>query len=157
MQRGLVKNTVSGISRIDLRANGRNNSQHCCELLVRQMLDVVGSGVQTDATTPNIVGQVLGPADVGCCWQWCANGCNNSQHCWSSTWSGRCWMLLAVVYKRMQQLPTLLVKYLVRQMLDVVGSGVQTDATTPNIVGQVLGPADVRCCWQWCANGCNNL
>ena len=31
----------------------------------------------------------------------------------------------------MQQLPTLLV----RQMLDVVGNGVQTDATTPNNVG----------------------
>ena len=57
---------------------------------------------------------------------------------------------------------------------------VQTDATTSNIVGSCSGgywmflavvckrtqllppllgvvPADVRCCWQWCENGCNNF
>ena len=37
--------------------------------------------VQTDATTPNIVGptmlELLRP-----CWQWCANGCNNSRQYW---------------------------------------------------------------------------
>ena len=46
----------------------------------------VGSSVQTDATTPNNVG----PTMLGqqCWelsrwyWQWCANGCNNSQQCW---------------------------------------------------------------------------
>ena len=45
--------TLSVIFR--LRANGRNNSQHCCD---------------------NMFG-VVAP-----CWQWCANGCNNSQQCW---------------------------------------------------------------------------
>ena len=67
-----------------LRANGRNNSQHCCVY--------VGSGVQTDATTPNNVGAALhGGKDTThkssltmCnerarpqkCWKSCANGSN---------------------------------------------------------------------------------
>ena len=39
-----------------LRANGRNNSQHCCANNVGSCCVRVGSGVQTDATTPNNVG-----------------------------------------------------------------------------------------------------
>ena len=39
-----------------LRANGRNNSQHCCANNVGSYCVHVGSGVQTDATTPNNVG-----------------------------------------------------------------------------------------------------
>ena len=38
------------------RANGRNNSQHCCANNVESCYVHVGSGVQTDATTPNNVG-----------------------------------------------------------------------------------------------------
>ena len=38
-----------------LRANGRNNSQHCCANNVGSCWVRVGSGVQTDATTPNNV------------------------------------------------------------------------------------------------------
>ena len=39
-----------------LRANGRNNSQHCCANTVGSCCVRVGSGVQTDATTPNKFG-----------------------------------------------------------------------------------------------------
>ena len=39
-----------------LRANGRNNSQHCCRNNVGSCCVLVGSSVQTDATTPNNVG-----------------------------------------------------------------------------------------------------
>ena len=39
-----------------LRANGRNNSQHCCANNVGSCCVGVSSGVQTDATTPNNVG-----------------------------------------------------------------------------------------------------
>ena len=42
------------------------------------------------------------------CWQWCANGCNNSNQCWDNN-VGSCCAL--------------------------VGSGVQTDATTHNNIG----------------------
>ena len=45
--------TVSVIFR--LRANGRNNSQHSCANNVGSCCVRVGSGVQTDATTPNNV------------------------------------------------------------------------------------------------------
>ena len=134
-------------------ANRRNNnSQHCWELLVLQMLDGVGSGVQTDATTiSNIVGScwfcrcwmvlavvckqtqqqfptllgVVGSADVGWCWQWCANRRNNnSQHCW---------------------------ELLVLQMLDGVGSGEQTDATT---ISNIVGSCWFCRCWMALAVVC---
>ena len=49
------KNAITLSVIFTLRANGRNNSQHCCD---------------------NMFG-VVAP-----CWQWCANGCNNSQQCW---------------------------------------------------------------------------
>ena len=52
--------------------------------------------------------RVAGSADVGWCWQLCANGRNNSQHYWA---------------------------LLVLQMLDGVSSCVQMDETTPNIIG----------------------
>ena len=38
---------------VRLRANGRNHSQHCCAKNVGRCCVRVGSGVQTDATTPN--------------------------------------------------------------------------------------------------------
>ena len=41
---------------VRLRANGRNNSQHCCANNVGSCCVRVGSGMQTDATTPNNVG-----------------------------------------------------------------------------------------------------
>ena len=41
---------------IRLRANGRNNSQHCCANNVGSCCVRFGSGVQTDAATPNNVG-----------------------------------------------------------------------------------------------------
>ena len=39
-------------SSLRLRANGRNNSQHCCANNVGSCCVCVGNGVQTDATTP---------------------------------------------------------------------------------------------------------
>ena len=48
-------NCISSCS-VRLRANGRNNSQHCCANNVGSCCVRVGSGVQTDATTPNNVG-----------------------------------------------------------------------------------------------------
>ena len=85
-----------------LCANERKNSQHCWKLMFLQMLDGVGRCVQMDAKTTNIVGS--------CCF------------C-------RCWMVLAVVCKRTQKLPTLL---------------------------EVVVSADVGWCWQLCANGRND-
>ena len=46
----------SQIVSIRLPANGRNNAQHCCANNVGSCCVRVGSGVQTDATTPNNVG-----------------------------------------------------------------------------------------------------
>ena len=43
-------------SRVRLRANGRNNSQHCCANDVGSCCVRVGSGMQTYATTLNNVG-----------------------------------------------------------------------------------------------------
>ena len=42
-------------SAVRLRANGRNNSQHCCANSVESCCVYVDSGVQTDVTTPNNV------------------------------------------------------------------------------------------------------
>ena len=57
-----------------------------------------------------------------------AKGRNNSQHCCDNNVRSCC-SVLAVVYKRMQQLPTML-----RQQCWEL----------------------LRACWQWCANRCNN-
>ena len=43
-------------SPLRLRANGRNNSQRCCANNVGSCCVRVGSGMQTDATTPNKLG-----------------------------------------------------------------------------------------------------
>ena len=67
--------------KLRLRANGRNNSQHYWRNNVGSCCLHVGSGVQTDATTPNIVG---------------------------ATMLGVVAYMLAVVCKRMQQLSTML-------------------------------------------------
>ena len=46
-----VRGWTSGRS-LRLRASGRNNSKHCCANNVEGCCVCVGSGVQTDATTP---------------------------------------------------------------------------------------------------------
>ena len=52
--------SIKGDSKIENRlrlcANGRNNSQHCCANSVGSCCVRVGTGVQTDATTPNKFG-----------------------------------------------------------------------------------------------------
>ena len=37
---------------------------------------------ETDTITPNIVAPKQCWELLRACWQWCANGCNNSQQCW---------------------------------------------------------------------------
>ena len=52
-----VKPTNSNLTLlVRLHANRRNSSQHCCANNVGSCCVRVGSGVQTDATTPNNVG-----------------------------------------------------------------------------------------------------
>ena len=66
------------------RANGRNNSQHCCANNVESCYVRVGSGVQTDATTPNgkdtthksLLTMRNERARPQKCWKSCANGSN---------------------------------------------------------------------------------
>ena len=113
--------------RFKLRANRRNNSQHCCAnnggscwvtdattpntgapTILRVVVCVLASGVQTDTTTPNIV---------------------------APTTLGVVAFVLAVECKRMQQLPTLVRLQCWELLRACVGRGVQTDATTPNNVG----------------------
>ena len=49
----LIITPLDGAKRvIRVRANERNNSQHCCANNVGSYCVRVGSGVQTDATTP---------------------------------------------------------------------------------------------------------
>ena len=52
----LICRDATKFALLRLRANGRNNSQHCCANNVGSCCVCVGSGVQTDATTPNNVG-----------------------------------------------------------------------------------------------------
>ena len=55
------KATKFSFSLFRLRANGRNNSQHCCANNDGTCCVRVGSGVQTDAATPNNVGTYSTP------------------------------------------------------------------------------------------------
>ena len=111
------------------------------------------SYVQTDATTPNIVGPTMLEV-VACllavvskqtqqlpklssqqcwelsraCWQWYASGCNNSQHCRANNVGSCC----------------------VR-----VGSSVQTDAATPNNMQQGVrtdATCNIQQYWKLLAN-----
>ena len=47
----------------------------------RAKKSVVLGCVQTDETTPNLLRQQCWEL-LRACWQWCTNGCNNSQQCW---------------------------------------------------------------------------
>ena len=51
-----VVTTFLSKTKLRLRVNRRNNSQYCCANNVGSCCVRVGSGVQTDATTPNNVG-----------------------------------------------------------------------------------------------------
>ena len=93
------------IFRLTLRADGCNNSQHCWPNNVGSCCVRVGSGVQTGAMTPNIVG----PTTLGVVAS-----------------------VLAVVRKRVQQLPT---------TRNNMQQGVQTDAT-----------CSIQQCWELLAN-----
>ena len=105
-----------------LRANGRNNSQHCCANNVGSCCVRVGSGVQTDATTPNnvetcaqcIVGRiqpislckpcvmsVRGPDNVGRAMQ---TDPTLLRYASAITEPKKCWELLAEKFDRFQTL-----------------------------------------------------
>ena len=90
-----------------LRASGRNNPNIVAPTMlgiVACMLAVVCKRMQQ---LPTMLRQQCWEL-LRACWQWCANGCNNSQQCCANNVGNCC------VH---------------------VGSGVQTDATTPNNVG----------------------
>ena len=96
-----------------LRANGRNNSQHCCANNVESCCVYVGSGVQTDATTQSqqcwdlqcIVGRiqpislcklcvisVRGPNNVGRAVQRIQHCCATLRRSRNKTNVGSCWL-----------------------------------------------------------------
>ena len=96
-----------------LRANGRNNSQHCCANNVGSCCVHVGSGVQTDATTQSqqcwdlqcIVGRiqpislcklcvisVRGPNNVGRAVQRIQHCCATLRRSRNKTNVGSCWL-----------------------------------------------------------------
>ena len=56
MGTGENKCQISQNDILRLGGNGPNNSQHCCVNIVGSCCLRVGSGVQTDATTPNKFG-----------------------------------------------------------------------------------------------------
>ena len=114
-----------------LRANGRNNSQHCCANNVGSCCVHVGSGVQTDATTQSqqcwdlqcIVGRiqpislcklcvisVRGPNNVGRAVQRIQHCCATLRRSRNKTNVGSCWLksltgfkLCATITNNMQQ------------------------------------------------------
>ena len=59
----LIHNACPGLrlARLTLRANGRNNSQHCCANNVGSCCVRIGSGGQMGATTPSNVGTCSAP------------------------------------------------------------------------------------------------
>ena len=87
-----------------------------------------GSGVQRDATTPNIVGSVMFGIVVSMLAMVC-KGMRQLQHCCISNVWNRC------VH---------------------AGSGVQRDATTPNIVASAMFGIVVSMQAVRCAKGCDN-
>ena len=113
-----------------LRANGRNNSQHCWRNNVGSYCVRVGSGVQTDAALPNlqcIVGRIQ-PISLCKLCEMSVRGPNNVgrivqtdptlwRYASAITEQKKCWELLAQKFDRFQTLR------------NNMQQGVQTDAT----------------------------
>ena len=136
--------------------------------------------MQTDATTPNIVGPtMLGQQCwelLRACWQWCANECNNSQQCWDlQCMVGRiqrislckpCVMSVRCPNNvgRAVQMDSTLLRYAhgTKEMLGVVGWKVwlvsnfaQQNATTSNNMQQGVqtdATCNIQQCWELLAN-----
>ena len=102
---------------------------------------------------PTLVGQqrweLLRP-----CWQWCANGCNNSQQCWD----------LQCIVGRIQ--PISLCKPCVMSVRgpNNVGRAVQTDPTLLRYASAIMEQKNVGSCWlksltgfKLCATTCNRV
>ena len=94
--------------------------------------------MQTDTTTPNIV------ATTTACWQWCSNGCNNSQECWD----------LQCIVGRIQ--PISLCKPCVMSVRgpNNVGRAVQTDPTLSRYASAIT---EQKKCWELLAEKFDRL
>ena len=88
------------------------------------------------------------------CWQWCANGCNNSQQCWD----------LQCIVGRIQ--PISLCKPCVMSVRgpNNVGRAVQTDPTLLRYASAITEQRNVESCWlksltgfELCATTRNNI
>ena len=101
--------------------------------------------VQTDATTPNIVApKRLGVVELRACWQWCANGYNNSQQGWD----------LRCIMGRIQ--PITLCKPCVMSVRgpNNVGRVVQTD---PTLLRYASAITEQKKCWEFLAEKCDRF
>ena len=87
-----IKNAITVSLIFRLRANGRNNSQRCCANNVRSCCVRVGSGVQTNAATPNNVGRAV-PTDP-----------TLLRYASAIMEQKKCWELLAKKFDRFQTL-----------------------------------------------------
>ena len=74
---------------LKLRANGRNNSQHCWPNNVGSCCVRVGSGLETDATSPNIVG----PTVLGVVASVLAVACKRMQQLLTALAHHGCWSI----------------------------------------------------------------
>ena len=90
--------------------------------------------MQTDATAPNIVAPQFWEL-LRACWQWFANGCNNSQQCWD----------LQCIVGRIQ--PISLCKPCVMSVRgpNNVGRAVQTD---PTLLRYASAITEQKKCWE---------
>ena len=88
----LICRDATKFALLRLRANERNNSQHCCANNVGSCCVCVGSGVQTDATTPNNVGT--------CSASW--EGYNQKAFVNHAYWACVAPTMLEKLYKRIQ-------------------------------------------------------
>ena len=85
--------------------------------------------MQTDATTSNIV------ALLRACWQWCANGCKNSQQCWD----------LQCIVGKIQPIRLCKPSVISVRGPNKVGRAVQTD---PTLLRYASAITEQKKCWE---------
>ena len=90
--------------------------------------------VQTDATTPNLVATTMFGVFAPC-WQWCANGCNNSQQCWDP----QC------IVGRIQPISLCKPRVMNTRGPNNVGRAVQTD---PTLLLYASAITEQKKCWE---------
>ena len=89
---------------------------------------------QTGATTPNIVGPTSWEL-LGACWQWCANGCNNSQKVWD----------LQCIVERIQPISLCNPCVMSVRGPNNVGRALQTD---PTLLRYASAITEQKKCWE---------